>query len=97
VDYAAAFALALTGDIARSRALADDLAKNSPEDTSVQSIYLPTLRALFALNADDPTAAIESLLTAAPFDLALGSGFNGFSAHTALNLLHPPHQPVPTG
>ena len=79
VDYAAAFALAVTGDIARSRALADDLAKNFPEDTSVQSMYLPTLRALFALNADDPTAAIETLQTAAPFDLALGGiGFNGF-------------------
>ena len=79
VDYAAAFALAVAGDIARSRTLADDLAKSFPEDTSVQSMYLPTLRALFALNAHDPAAAIESLQTAARFDLALGGiGFNGF-------------------
>ena len=49
VDYAAAFALALAGDVTRSRALADDLAKNFPEDTSVQYMYLPTLRALFSL------------------------------------------------
>ena len=80
VDYAAAFALALSGDVARSRALADDLAKNYPEDTSVQSMYLPTLRALFALgSAHDPAAAIRELQPASRFDLALGGlGFYGF-------------------
>jgi serine/threonine protein kinase len=79
VDYAAAFALAVAGDIARSRTLADDLAKNFPEDTSVQSLYLPTLRALFALNAHDAAAAIRSLQTTSRFDLALGGlGFNAY-------------------
>jgi tetratricopeptide (TPR) repeat protein len=79
VDYAAAFALAVTGDIARSRTLADDLAKNFPEDTSVQSMYLPTLRALFSLNAHDAAAAIQSLQTTSRFDLALGGiGFNAY-------------------
>ena len=81
VDYAAAFALALSGDVARSRALADDLAKNFPEDTSVQYMYLPTLRALFSLNAHDPAAAIQSLQTASRFDLAVGaSASTGTSA-----------------
>src|SRR6185503_11339356 len=32
VDYAAAFALAVSGDVSQSRVLADDLAKNFPED-----------------------------------------------------------------
>jgi len=42
-------------------------------------MYLPTLRALFALNAHDPAAAIESLQAASRFDLALGGiGFSGF-------------------
>ena len=78
VDYAAAFALVLSGDVARSRALADDLAKNFPEDTSVQYMYLPTLRALFALNAHDAAAAIHALQTATRYDLALGGiGFIG--------------------
>jgi tetratricopeptide (TPR) repeat protein len=72
VDYAAAFALILAGDVARSRALADDLAKDFPEDTSVQYLYLPTLRALFSLNAHDPAAAIQSLQAATRYDLALG-------------------------
>jgi tetratricopeptide (TPR) repeat protein len=79
VDYAAAFALALSGDVARSRALANDLEKTFPEDTSVQYMYLPTLRALFSLNAHDAAAAVQSLQTASRYDLAVaGIGFNGF-------------------
>jgi hypothetical protein len=78
VDYAAAFALALSGDLPQARALADDLAREGPEDTSVQFLYLPTLRALFALNADDPAAAIQALQIASRYDLALGRvGFIG--------------------
>jgi tetratricopeptide (TPR) repeat protein len=72
VDYAAAFALALAGDLPQARALADDLAREAPEDTSVQFMYLPTLRALFSLNAGDPAAAIQALQIASRYDLALG-------------------------
>jgi len=79
VDYAAAFALAVSGDVSRSRALADGLARDYPEDTSVQFMYLPTLRALYALDARDAAAAIQSLQTASRFDLAIGGiGFNGY-------------------
>jgi hypothetical protein len=78
VDYAAAFALALSGDLPRSRALAEDLAREFPEDTAVQFMYLPTLRALFSLTTHDATAAIQALQTASRFDLALGGvGFIG--------------------
>jgi tetratricopeptide (TPR) repeat protein len=73
VDYAAALALVLSGDGARSRVLAGDLAKDFPEDTSVQYLYLPTLRALFSLNAQDAAAAIQSLQTASRFDLGVGA------------------------
>ena len=72
VDYAAAFALALSGDLPQSRALAEDLAREFPEDTFVQSMYLPTLRALLAMNARDPAAAIQALQVASRYDLALG-------------------------
>ncbi len=79
VDYAAAFALALAGDMARSRALADDLAKNFSEDTSVQYMYLPTLRALFSLSTGDAAIALQSLQSASRFDLAPGGlGFYGY-------------------
>ena len=78
VDYAAAFALALAGDLPQSRALAEDLARQFPEDTFVQFMYLPTLRALFALNTHDSAAAIQALQTASRYDLALGGvGFIG--------------------
>ena len=79
VEYAAAFALALSGDSSRSRALADDLERRFPEDTSVRFSYLPTLRALFSLNAREPAAAIQLLQASARFDLAVpGIAFNGF-------------------
>ena len=78
VDYAAAFALALSGDLARSRVLAEDLSREFPESTFVQSMYLPTLRALSSLNAHDPAAAIQALQVASRYDLALGGvGFIG--------------------
>jgi tetratricopeptide (TPR) repeat protein len=78
VDYAAAFALALAGDLPQSRRLAEDLAREFPESTFVQSMYLPTLRALSSLNAHDSAAAIEALQIASRYDLALGGvGFIG--------------------
>jgi tetratricopeptide (TPR) repeat protein len=72
VDYAAAFALALSGDLPQPRALADDLAREGPEDTFVQFMYLPTIRALFALNAHDPAGAIQALQVASRYDLHTG-------------------------
>jgi tetratricopeptide (TPR) repeat protein len=79
VDFAAAFALAMAGDVPRARTLSGDLEKNLPEDTSVQYLYLPALRALFSLNARDPAEAIQALQTASRYDLARGG--IGFIAH----------------
>jgi serine/threonine protein kinase/tetratricopeptide (TPR) repeat protein len=79
VDYAAAFALALSGDLPQSRRLAEDLAREFPEDTFVQVMYLPSLRALFALATPDPAAAIQALQIASRYDLALGGA--GFVGH----------------
>jgi hypothetical protein len=73
VDFAAAFALAVSGDVSRARALADDLSRDYPEDTSVQYMYLPTLSALFSLNAHDAAAAIQTLQTASRYDLGMGT------------------------
>ena len=79
VEYGAAFALALSGDSARSQALANDLAKRFPEDTSVRFSYLPALHALLALNHGEPSKAIELLQIAVPYDLgAPRSSFHGF-------------------
>jgi tetratricopeptide (TPR) repeat protein len=76
VEYAAAFALALSGDPSRAQGLANDLAKRFPEDTPVQFEYLPTLQALFALARNEPLKAIEALEAAKPYDFALpGTAF----------------------
>jgi eukaryotic-like serine/threonine-protein kinase len=78
VSYAAAFALAISGHVPQSRALAEELAREFPEDTFVQYMYLPTLRALLAMDARDPAAAIQALQIASRYDLALGGvGFTG--------------------
>ena len=77
-QYGAAFALALSGETRESKAAADDLERRFPEDTAVRFNYLPTLRALAALNRHAPAQAIDELRAAAPFDLGTPpSAFQG--------------------
>ena len=71
VVYGAAFALAMTGQVAEAQTLADELAKRFPEDTSVLTHYLPTLRGLFALQRKDAGAAIAQLEAAVPNELGI--------------------------
>jgi len=68
VEYAAAFALAASGDPSRPQSLANDLSKRFPEDTKVRFTYAPTLRALLALNHGEPSEAVELLQTAIPYE-----------------------------
>jgi predicted Zn-dependent protease len=63
-------ALAAAGDSAKAQSLADDLAKRYPNDTLVQSIYLPTIRAQLSLDHKNTSKAIEALQVAAPYELA---------------------------
>ncbi len=71
-QFAAALALALTGDTKRGRAIAEDLEERYPEDTIVRFNYLPTLRAQFALGAPDgATRALEALVRATPYELGV--------------------------
>ncbi|MBV8866436.1 MAG: hypothetical protein JO210_13670, partial [Acidobacteriaceae bacterium] len=71
VEYAAAFALALSGDSAGPQRLAGDLEKRFPEDTPVQFEYLPTLRALAALAYRASLDAVERLQKALSYDFAM--------------------------
>jgi len=64
-----AIALALAGDSAQAARLADDLRKNFPADTIVQSDYLPMIRAATALRSGDAGRAVEALAAAEPYDL----------------------------
>jgi hypothetical protein len=75
VQYGAALALALAGDTAHAKTLADDLNKRFPEDTIVQFNYLPTIHAQLALGRNDASKAIEALQAAAPYELGSPGSF----------------------
>jgi DNA-binding winged helix-turn-helix (wHTH) protein len=77
VEYVTGFALALTGDSSRSLALTEDLSRRFPENTRVQFTYVPTLRALLALNHNQPSKAVELVQTAIPYEV--GSPIEGGS------------------
>jgi len=69
VAACAALAYALSGDIAHAQAIADDLAKRFPEDTVVQYLYLPSIRAEIELAHGSPSKAIDVLQVSAPYEL----------------------------
>lgn len=69
VQAVAALALAFIGDIPRSQRLANDLARNFPEDTIVQFNYVPTIRAQLALDRGDSPKAIAAADAAAAYEL----------------------------
>lgn len=78
VEYGAAVALALSGDISRSQALATDLDKRFPEDTFVRFTYLPVLRALASLRHRDSAGAVELLQVSTPYELGIPGSWFGF-------------------
>ena len=73
VEAASAEALALAGDSGEASRLAGDLAKRFPEDTIVQTEYLPMIQAGTDLGVghkpDGAAKAIEALAVAVPYEL----------------------------
>ena len=84
VEYAAALALALSGELSRSQALAADLEKRFPEDTFARFTYVPVLRALSSLNRGHPADSIDQLHIALQYELAV----NGLNRNLYLGGLH---------
>jgi serine/threonine protein kinase/Flp pilus assembly protein TadD len=79
VAYAAGFALGLGGEAGKAQAIADKLDKEYPEDTHVQATYVPTLRALAALDKNDPNKAIDLLEANRPYEFGIPPlAFNHF-------------------
>jgi serine/threonine protein kinase/tetratricopeptide (TPR) repeat protein len=70
----AALAYALEGDAGHAQSLADDLAKRFPQDTVVQLVWLPTIRAQIETGRKNPARSIELLQAAAPYELGMLSG-----------------------
>jgi tetratricopeptide (TPR) repeat protein len=80
VEYAAALALGFSGDSSRAESLAGGLEKRFPEDTFVQSTYVPVLRGLAALRRDKPSESLERLQIALSYELA-ANGLNFMSIY----------------
>ena len=72
--YGAALALGLAGSLTQANALADQLNKDYPDDTFVQFIYLPAIRAAVALQQKAPDRAIAALDAATPYDIGVAGG-----------------------
>jgi eukaryotic-like serine/threonine-protein kinase len=66
-----ALAFALAGDSTLAQSRADDLNKRFPQDTVIQSVWLPTIQAQIEKNAP---RSIELLQTAVPYELGMLSG-----------------------
>jgi eukaryotic-like serine/threonine-protein kinase len=64
-----AIAFALAGDVANANSAIEDLAKRFPQNTAVQTRYLPMARSALALNSGNAQAAIEALSLATPYEL----------------------------
>ncbi len=67
--YGAAVALALSKNDSQAQSLADDLDRRYPEDTLIRFNYLPSLRAIIALNHRNFTEGIRLLEAATPYEL----------------------------
>jgi eukaryotic-like serine/threonine-protein kinase len=82
LEYGAGFALALSGESSVSQTLAKDLETRFPQDSSVRFTYVPSIRALLALNRHEPLKAIELLKGGVAFDL--GTPLSGSPAYFGL-------------
>ena len=67
------------GEATAAATIADKLDKEYPEDTQVQATYVPTLRALVALDQHDPHKAIDLLEANRPYEFGIPPlAFNHF-------------------
>jgi eukaryotic-like serine/threonine-protein kinase len=71
VEYGAALAFAISDDSLHAQGLADEMEKRFPEDSSLRFNYLPTIRAVLALNRREPERAVELLQVAGQHELGI--------------------------
>ena len=68
---AAALALARAGDNPQAQSIVDKLAKAFPQDTLVNSYWLPMARAAIEINRHNPSKAVEELRGAQGYELGM--------------------------
>jgi eukaryotic-like serine/threonine-protein kinase len=74
-----AVAFALAGDSAQATRLADDLAKRLPEDTVVQTQFLPMIHGATALQSGNAAKAVEVLAAASQYEFGYaGLGYPAY-------------------
>ena len=66
----AALTLSRIGDLVWSRSIVEDLRKNHPTDTLLNTLYLPTIEASLELKQGNQARALDLLQTAQPYELS---------------------------
>jgi len=72
VELNAALALALAGETQIAEKLADDLEHTHPEDTILQAVSVPLIRATIALQRGNSQQALELLKVSEQYELGIG-------------------------
>jgi serine/threonine protein kinase/tetratricopeptide (TPR) repeat protein len=67
----AALAYALAGDAAHAQSVGDNLAKSFPQDTIVQSVWQPTIRAQIETSRKNAAQSIELLRASVPYEFGM--------------------------
>ncbi len=80
----AGIAMAMGGDTSHANSIAEELNKQYPEHTQMQSLWLPAIRGQIALERKDPSAAIADLKAALP-----PIEYGQFSYTTNMSCLYP--------
>jgi eukaryotic-like serine/threonine-protein kinase len=83
VRVLAALSFARSGDIPHARALADELEKNYPTNTTLKLYWFPIVRAAIALGSQKPADALIALEAAAPYELGVPSPFQNATIYPA--------------
>lgn len=65
-----ALALALCGDASQAQSFVDEVTKERPHDTLINSLWVPIIRAAIEINRNNPSEAIKFLESARRFEAA---------------------------
>jgi tetratricopeptide (TPR) repeat protein/predicted Ser/Thr protein kinase len=68
VKFCVAYTFALTGRDVEAAHLADEIAKQRPQDTWYQAMFIPAIRAQIELNHGNAAKAVDLLKTAQPYE-----------------------------
>jgi serine/threonine protein kinase/tetratricopeptide (TPR) repeat protein len=68
-------ALALCGQTTQAHSLIDELSKRFPQDTLLNTIWIPTIRAIIEINRNNAAQAIQLLQATKRYELGYAAGF----------------------